>query len=137
MTLSMPPTSVLIATRDRPQALARCLKSVLANDYCDFDVVVIDQSSTDASEDVVRSFDDMRLRYRRLQSSGLSAARNAAIEEATGRIVAFTDDDCTVPPGWLRKIAEVFSSDDGAGLIFGTFRAAPHDPSEFYVPSFA
>jgi glycosyltransferase involved in cell wall biosynthesis len=133
----MPPISVLIATRDRPRSLARCLSSVLANDYGDFDVVVVDQSSTDASEDIVRTFDDVRLWYRRLQTRGLSSARNAAIEESTGRILAFTDDDCTVSPDWLRRIAEVFSRDAAVGIIFGTFQAVAHDPREFYVPSFA
>jgi glycosyltransferase involved in cell wall biosynthesis len=129
--------SVLIATRDRPESFARCLPTVLANDYPNFEVVVVDQSTSADSERVVASIGDGRLRYLRQQAAGLSLARNAAMREASGAIFAFTDDDCTVAEQWLRRIAAVFAADEGAGLIFGAFRAIPHDSERYYVPSFS
>ena len=128
--------SVLIATRDRPAELARCLPTVLANEAPDFEVVVVDQSTGDATEQLVARLGDRRVHYRRQRTAGLSRARNAAIAAASGAIYACTDDDCTVPPGWLDRIAAVFAREEQAGLIFGAFRAVPHDPDRFYVPSF-
>ena len=135
-TETSPRVSVLIATRERADQLAGCLPAVLANDYPDFEVVVIDQSSGDESRVVVEALGDVRVRYQRQHGAGLSRARNAAIEAARGELFAFTDDDCRVPPGWLRRIVEVFDRDRGAGLIFGAFVPEPHDPREVFVPGF-
>ena len=131
-----PRVSVLIATRERADPLAGCLPAVLANDYPDFEMIVIDQSSGDESRVVVEALGDVRVRYQRQHGAGLSRARNAAIEAARGELLAFTDDDRRVPPGWLRRIVEVFDRDRGAGLIFGAFVPRPHDPREVFVPGF-
>ncbi|MFQ5812219.1 MAG: glycosyltransferase family 2 protein [Anaerolineae bacterium] len=128
--------SVIIPTRDRPDDLARCLPTVLASDYPYFEVIVVDQSSSEASKRVVEALADPRLRYYRQQANGKSRALNAALARARGAIIAFTDDDCTVPPDWLRRGLDVLAQEPEAGIVFGAAAAAPHNPRETFVPVF-
>jgi len=136
-TESTPRVSVIIATRERPQDLARCLHTVLANDYADFEVLVIDQSTSDASEKVALEIADERLRYWRQRLVGKSRALNWALAQAQGEIIAFTDDDCSVPPEWLRLGVETLSREPGVGVLFGKLMAAPHEARELFVPTFS
>ncbi|MEE9162539.1 MAG: glycosyltransferase family A protein, partial [Candidatus Neomarinimicrobiota bacterium] len=131
-----PTVSVIICTRDRPDDLARCLPTVLANDYPDFEVIVVDQSTTDASQRVAESLADLRLRYHRQNATGKSRALNAALAVAKGAVTAHTDDDCTVPPDWLRRAVEVLTEEPEAGIVFGAVAAAPHDGGETFLPAF-
>ncbi len=132
----LPRVSVIVATRERPDDLARCLPTILANDYPNFEVVVIDQSTSAASGRVVAANDDSRLRYIRQRRVGKSVALNAALREVDGDIVAFTDDDCTAPPDWLSRAVTALESDPEVGIVYGPLVAVPHDTSEFFVPTY-
>lgn len=99
----MPTATVAICTRDRPDDLDRCLRGVQALHPDGQDVLVVDNCpSDDRSEQVVRTFPGVR--YVREPKPGLNNARNRALTEATGEIVAFIDDDATPDPGWLRAL---------------------------------
>ncbi len=128
--------SVIIPTRDRPDDLARCLPTILANEYLDFEVLVVDQSTNDASQRVVAALADPRLRYHRQSATGKSRALNYALAEAGGDILAFTDDDCTVSPDWLGRAVAALAEEPEVGLVFGTLAAVAHDPREAFVPAF-
>lgn len=116
------PASVIIATRDRPNELARCLTSLLALDYGAFDIVVVDNApSDDRTRDLVAQFTFGRteIRYVREPRPGLARAHNAARTAVTGEIVAITDDDVVVDRGWLRRLVEAFSVIDDVGAATG------------------
>lgn len=132
----MTTASVIICTRDREEHLARCLPSLLALDHPDYEVVVVDQSTSDASERVVSALSDRRVRYRRQHAHGKGRALNAALELARGEFIAHTDDDCTVPPDWLRRAIDVLEREPGAGIVFGTLSPPPIDYSAGFVPNF-
>lgn len=87
--------SVIIPTFNRPEMLARALHSVLSQTYQDFEVIVVDDHSIMQSvAKTVQAFGDRRLRYiRHCRNLGPSAARNTAIDSATGQYLAFLDDD--------------------------------------------
>jgi len=131
-----PTVSVIICTRDRADDLARCLPSVLAADYPDFEVIVVDQSKSDASKRVAGAIADPRLRYHRQHLTGKSRALNAALALAKGEVTAHTDDDCTVPTDWLRQAVAVLEREPDAGIVFGAVAAAPHDGKDTFLPSF-
>lgn len=106
-----PPVTVMIATRDRADSLLRCLASLAALDYPSFDVVVTDSAPrTAATAEVLSSSSSwpFPLRYVRTERPGLAHAHNMGLPEVTGGIVAFTDDDVQVDPGWLSAIAAAF-----------------------------
>lgn len=132
----MTPVSVVICTRDRPDDLARCLPTVLASDYPDFEVVVVDQSASDASERIVAAIADPRLNYRRQHGAGKGRALNAALAQTEGDVLAHTDDDCTVPPEWLRRATSVLADEPEAGIVFGALDSPPIDWDEMFVPTF-
>ena len=79
-----PPISVAICTCDRPDDIGRAVESVLAQDYPNFDVLVLDQSRDDRTEEIVLALaaKDARLHYARLVERGLSRAYNAAVARA-------------------------------------------------------
>ncbi len=113
--------SAAICTRNRSDLIARAVASVLANDHPDFDLVVIDQSDTDATR---RALDDLlaahpNVRYIHTTRVGLSAAYNAAVACTSGAIIAFTDDDCVAPVDWLRRIEEALAREPEADLLYG------------------
>jgi O-antigen biosynthesis protein len=119
---STPRISVVVSTCARTESVLRCIGSVLACDYEDFEVIVIenapDRSATAGA--ITASFpDEPALRYLEEPHVGSSHTRNAGLAWATGEVVAFTDDDVVVDRGWLRAIADGFTPEVGCvtGLI--------------------
>lgn len=99
-----PSVTVAVCTRDRTDDLASCLESLANLHYGNYQVLVVDNAPrTDGTEHLIRtSFPDVR--YVREPRPGLNWARNRAILEATGEVVAFTDDDVEVDPEWLTHL---------------------------------
>jgi glycosyltransferase involved in cell wall biosynthesis len=116
-----PAVSAVICTRNRPDKIGQAVASVLASDYARFDLMVIDQSTTDATARVMQEFESVgsKLRYLHVDQAGLSKAYNTAIGRTTGEIIAFTDDDCIVPRDWISRIVEAFEADDEGELLYG------------------
>ncbi len=107
-----PPVTVVVATRDRTGSLLRCLASLDRLAYPRFDVVVADSAPrTDTTARTLASGPgwSFPLRYVRAAQPGLALAHNTALPAVTGEIVAITDDDVEVDPGWLAAIASGFA----------------------------
>lgn len=124
MSVSEVPTShasVVICTRNREEKIGTAVKSVLQLDDPSFDLTVIDQSTSDATEHVVRAVaaEDSRLRYVHVDEAGLSRAYNTGIRRTSGDIIAFTDDDCVVAPDWLTHIRAAFAAEPDGDLLYG------------------
>jgi GT2 family glycosyltransferase len=120
----LPKMSIAICTRDRPGYLARCLESLerLApgpdRDTSDFEVLVVDNAPSDEqTRDVVARH--LRVRYLRESTPGLNFARNAALREARGDLIAYLDDDVVVDRGWLAGLVDAWRDQPDAGFITG------------------
>lgn len=112
--------SVVIGTRDRPEDVRRCVASVLASAYDDFEVFVVDNApTTTATRDVVASFADARLHYVLEARPGVSRARNAGLALASGAVVAFVDDDVVVDRHWLAALADAYARDADVVCVTG------------------
>ncbi|MBA3555788.1 MAG: glycosyltransferase family 2 protein, partial [Gemmatimonadales bacterium] len=115
----LPSVTVAVCTRDRPDDLARCLDALVRLDLPAVELLVVDNAPTnDRGERVVRGRHP-RVRYVREPEPGLDHARNRAIVEATGEILAFTDDDVVVDPAWARALAEAFAGDPEVVAVTG------------------
>jgi glycosyltransferase involved in cell wall biosynthesis len=135
---SQPLVSAAICTRNRPDKIERAVASVLANTFPNFDLTVIDQSTSDETERIVRRIgeSDARIRYQRMSKCGASRARNLAIASTTGSIISFTDDDCLVPSDWIEKIVMAFEQQRDGELMYGqVLPAYPENGGAALTPS--
>ncbi|MCW2639812.1 MAG: glycosyl transferase family 2 protein, partial [Dactylosporangium sp.] len=116
-----PPITVVVCTRERPEPLARCLDSLLGQQYPRFRVLVVDNApATDATERVVREAANRGLvDYLVAPLPGLSHARNAAVAAAGGETLAWLDDDEVADPFWLAEVARALADHPEADVVSG------------------
>ena len=94
--------SVVVPTYNRAKALARCLAALANQSHQSYELIVVDDGSDDETESVACSVPNVR--YLRQNKKGPAAARNLGFSCACGEFVAFTDDDCILPPNWLEQL---------------------------------
>ena len=116
--------SVLICTRNRAQKAQRAVASVLANSFGEFELIVVDQSTDNATREAVAAIRDERVRYIPTNTVGVAISRNIAIRSAAADIVVFTDDDCVCDRHWLQAIVDEFAADPAALGVYG--RVVPY-----------
>lgn len=115
----LPLITVAVCTRARASDLARCLDSLNRLDYPALDMLVVDNApASDATERLVRTT-FANVRYVREPRPGLDWARNRAIVEAWGEIIAYTDDDVVVDSDWLKALANVFVENPEVMVVTG------------------
>jgi GT2 family glycosyltransferase len=135
--LPFPTIVVIIATRNRGSSAVRTVRTVLANTYPSFKVLVIDQSDNTATNDALDQFkSDPRFIYIHTETVGLARAHNFGISQYASELVAITDDDCEVPPDWLDQIVASFGQTEKIGMLFGNTIATSHDTSKGFVPQY-
>ena len=108
-----PRISIVICTYNGSRTLRDCLEGTRRLEYPDYEVIVVDDGSTDATAAIAEEYD---CRLIRTENRGLSRARNTGTEAATGEIVAFIDDDARPDPHWLHYLASAFRKPDYAGI---------------------
>jgi glycosyltransferase involved in cell wall biosynthesis len=134
--------TVTIPTYNRSVLLKVSLKSVLAQDYPDFQVVILDNASSDDTEAVVRSFADSRITYVRNKTNiGLFRNWNLAIELNSSPYLSILADDDVMLPGFIRESVLVLEKHTRAALSVARARTigingAPIDVNARYVPDF-
>jgi glycosyltransferase involved in cell wall biosynthesis len=108
-----PIVSVIIPTYNRANLVGKAIKSVLNQTYQNFEVIIVDDGSTDNTEDVVRGFPDKRVKYikKYKKNKGISVARNLGIKVALGKYIALLDSDDEWLPEKLDKQIKVFKSE--------------------------
>jgi len=117
---SGPLFSVIIPVYNGAVTLARAIESVLAQSYAGYEVIVVDDGSTDGSRAVARDFAE-RIRYFRQDNAGVSAARNAGARHARGEWLAFLDADDWYYPDRLRRHAEWIMRDPALDFLTGDY----------------
>lgn len=95
----IPKVSIVVASYNGSRTLHACLDSLARLNYPNYEVILVDDGSTDATPHLATLYPSVR--YLRQQNMGLSVARNVGIQNAAGEIVAFTDDDCRADEDWL------------------------------------
>ena len=114
--------SVVIPLYNKARHISRALDSVLAQTCQDFELVVVNDGSTDGSERVVERYADPRIRLVQQANAGVSAARNRGIAEARADLIAFLDADDEWLPGHLETILRLRRKCPGCGAYATAFR---------------
>jgi GT2 family glycosyltransferase len=128
--------SVLVCTRNRGANALPTVRSILACEHKNVELFLLDQSDADDTRTALAGVAaaDPRFRYERMALPGKARALNCGLALARGQIVMLTDDDCEVAPGWIDGVLDEFDEDPEIGCVFGRVEAAPHDPSQVFVP---
>lgn len=114
----MPYFSIVIPLYNKEKYVANTLRSILSQTFADYEIIIIDDCSTDQSLAVVQGFENERVRIiSHNKNKGLSAARNTGIRHAQSQYITFLDADDTWKPLFLKKIAELISKFPEAGIF--------------------
>ena len=113
--------SVVIPLYNKEASIAQSLKSVLSQEYDDFEVVIVDDGSTDGSVGVVEAMNDPRIRLIKQENGGPSKARNTGVKNAKGEWILFLDADDEMLPGALEYFAKNINKHNDTSFIFAPF----------------
>jgi GT2 family glycosyltransferase len=131
-----PKVSVILCTRNRAEGARRTIDSLRALSYDNVEIIVVDNAPDDeATASMVAEVAavEPRIRYVRESRPGLSCARNRGAAEATGELIAFTDDDVLVDPLWLHGVVRGFNRRPDVACVTGLVASASLErPSEQY-----
>lgn len=117
--------SIIVPTYNRKMTLRQTLAALVARDYPDYEIIVVDDGSTDGTSGMIAA-EFPSVRYMRQSNRGPAAARNAGIRAATGEVIAFTDDDCVPPRDWLTRLTDGYVRYPQAAGV-GGYLEAPAD----------
>ena len=117
--MTTPQIAAIICTHNRDGYLGAAVDSLLKQDCADFEVVVIDNASTDRTREVVEARVHPRLKYVYEPILGLSVARNRGAQETTAPILAYLDDDAIASPGWLSKLVAAYQHNEKLAIAGG------------------
>jgi glycosyltransferase involved in cell wall biosynthesis len=131
-----PAISVVIATFNRANFLPETIDSILAQSFQDFELIVVDDGSTDNTRDVVERYGS-RLHYLHQQNRGPSAARNLGVEHAKAPWIAFQDSDDLSLPDHLESLYRYVQDFPGCGMVFanGSYIGGPEHRRETIIPA--
>lgn len=120
----MPAVSVIITTYNRPEYLRKAIESVLVQTYQDWELVIVDDGSTDNTQEVVRKYvnENAKVRYVRQTNQGPGPARNKGISETSGAFIAFLDDDDWWLPEKLETQVAFMKTHPEVGLSYTRLR---------------
>ena len=118
--------TVAISTRNRPDSVKACLRSILEGTVLPAEVIIIDQSGGARTRTLTKSFGSstIQIHWIRHGGSGLGASQNIAFAHARCPVVAVIDDDCTATPSWIETIARAFSDPGTPDVLTGRVLAS-------------
>jgi glycosyltransferase involved in cell wall biosynthesis len=117
----MPKISVIIPLFNKERHVRKTLESALAQTFGDFEIVVVNDGSTDNSEAEVLALDDSRINYFKTENRGVSAARNLGISKSQSELIAFLDADDFWKPEHLADIFALYANFTEAGLLCSNY----------------
>lgn len=148
----MPFFSVIIPLFNKEKFIEATLKSVLNQSFIDFEILIIDDGSTDNSASIIKGFDDARIRYYYKENAGVSSARNDGIEKAQSNYISFIDADDYWYPDFLEEMfkniqsypeqkvfsaaIEIETSKKIIPAIYSIIKTSDHEIVNYFIASY-
>lgn len=131
----MPKVSVIIPVYNAEAYIERCIDSVLKQTCTDFQVILVNDGSKDASEAVIKQLiqQDARFRLINKENAGVSAARNTGLEHADGEWITFLDSDDWLAENYLQNLLQAAAADTETDLVVSGFRRVSGDGKVLYT----
>lgn len=126
--------SVIIPTYNRAKTIEKSVRSVLAQTYKEFELIILDDGSTDNTKEVIELISDSRIKYYCQENAGAGAARNAGVEHASYDIIAFHDSDDIWMPDKLEKQMDYWKKHPEHDIIYCGFTLHCQDNQNIYAP---
>ena len=118
-----PLISILTPSYNRANYIESVITSALEQDYPNFEIVIVDDGSTDNTADLIKNFDDQRIKFVAKEHSGAPSTRNRCIEEAAGEYVLWLDSDDELLPGVLTHYANILHQHSGTDIVYGDLQS--------------
>lgn len=137
---TMEQVSIILPTYNRAHCIGTAVESIISQTYPAWELLVIDDGSTDDTEEIIAGYTaaDERVRYcRQPQNRGVSAARNEGIRQAGYHYIAFQDSDDVWHPDKLEKQMRIFAERPETGLVYCAIRGTRRDGSPVRIPDAA
>ena len=111
--------SFIIPAYNVEDSIERCMNSVLAQTFDDFEVIVVNDGSPDHSDYFIKEYEkkDCRIRSFKKKNGGLSSARNYGVTKARGEYLVFVDSDDTIEPDLLKELHQVIEKNENVDVI--------------------
>lgn len=113
-----PKVSVIICTYNDGRYIAECIDSILAQTFTDFELIIVNDASTDNTDEIVMSYNDPRIVYIKMEknSGSIGKIRNYSVSRARGEYVFSTDGDCRAREDWIATGLSAFSQTDALAI---------------------
>lgn len=120
----MPEVSVVVPIYNVAEYLPKCIESILAQTYPDYELILVNDGSKDNSPEIAEEYakKDPRIKVIHKPNGGLSDARNEGMKYATGKYVSFIDSDDFIEPDMLEKCVNAMHADDADMVIFDYYQ---------------
>lgn len=130
--------SVIIPIYNAEKTLKRCVEGLLADNYPDCEIILVNDGSTDQSGEICRYFADTNanVKYINKEYGGVSSSRNAGLGEAEGKYILFADSDDYVEPDYFTKLDRVLAEGEPE-LVFLSFRLVGKQTYTAQLPEFS
>lgn len=110
--------SVIVPVFNSEKTIKKCIDSVLSQDFSDFEIIVVNDGSTDTTQDILNGIKDYRLKVFNQKNSGVSVARNYAISKSSGEFVVFLDSDDFIDKHFLSMVENITKRTNPGVLVF-------------------
>ena len=127
--------SIIVPTYNREKTIERAVQSILRQTYGYYEIIIVDDGSTDNTEEIIKGIEDDRIRYIRYKDNqGVSHARNVGIQAAQYDYIAFLDsDDEWLPDKLEHQMYKMMESSDDVGLVFCRMSVCHRERKERYI----
>ncbi len=133
--VTMPFFSIVIPLYNKANYIENTLKSVLNQTFTDYEIIVINDGSTDESEVKVLGLNDKRIQLYHQKNQGVSTARNLGIEKSKGKLIAFLDADDYWLPNHLEELFHLYQDFPGCGIYCSRYKIKT-SKTHFQIPNY-